>query len=66
MMTKVMKQGKPLFDVWMKEESDLIQAVAKAHGERIVFTYCHALLRGDLPKDPRYYRTIKTTGKLLD
>jgi acyl-CoA oxidase len=27
--------GKGLFDVWMKEESDLIQAMAKAFGERI-------------------------------
>lgn len=61
-----MKEKRPLFDVWMGEESDLIQAVAKAHGERIVFDYCLKLLRGQLPKDPRYYRTVKTTGKLLD
>ncbi|KAJ3370566.1 hypothetical protein HDU91_006107, partial [Kappamyces sp. JEL0680] len=27
--------GKHLFDIWMKEESDLIQATAKAYGERV-------------------------------
>jgi len=31
-----MSEGKQLFDVWMKEESDLVQAVAMAYGERIV------------------------------
>ena len=66
MMQKVMKEGRSLFEVWMGEESDLIQAVAKAHGERIVFGYCLKLLKGQLPKDPRYYRSVKTTGKLLD
>ena len=66
MMKKVMKDGKPLFDVWMKEESDLIQGVAKAHGERIVFSYCLRLLRGQLPKDPRYFREVRTTKTLLE
>eukprot|EP01135_Chromosphaera_perkinsii_P005449 Nk52_evm7s351 gene=Nk52_evmTU7s351 len=36
MKTK-MGAGKPLFDVWMQEESPLIQAVAQAHSERFVF-----------------------------
>ncbi|KAG0350021.1 hypothetical protein BG005_010439 [Podila minutissima] len=36
MQTK-MGKGKPLFDVWMGEESDTIQAAAKAYGERICF-----------------------------
>lgn len=30
-----MAKGSTLFDVWMKEESDLIQGLARAHGERI-------------------------------
>ncbi|KAJ3319820.1 acyl-Coenzyme A oxidase [Boothiomyces sp. JEL0866] len=30
-----MAQGKHLFDVWMYQESDLIQATSKAYGERI-------------------------------
>ncbi|KAJ2998718.1 hypothetical protein HDV02_004163 [Globomyces sp. JEL0801] len=34
-MRSKMGDGKPLFDVWMKEESDLIQATAKSFGERI-------------------------------
>lgn len=29
-------KGKSLFDIWMKEQSDVIQACAKAYGERIV------------------------------
>jgi acyl-CoA oxidase len=31
-----MSQGKSLFDIWMKEESDLIQDTARAHGEAII------------------------------
>lgn len=34
MQTK-MSAGAPLFQVWMLEESDLIQAVSKSYGERI-------------------------------
>ena len=30
-----MKNGKDLFQIWMKEESDLIQSVAKSYGESI-------------------------------
>lgn len=29
------KDGKSIFDVWMHHESDLVQSLAKAHGERI-------------------------------
>ncbi|CAM0138103.1 hypothetical protein VKS41_001331 [Umbelopsis sp. WA50703] len=36
MQTKMAGQGESLFDVWMKQESDTIQALARAHGERIV------------------------------
>lgn len=36
MQTKI-GGGKPLFEVWMGEESDTIQAAAKAYGERICF-----------------------------
>lgn len=37
MARKTSKQGegKPIYEVWMKEESDLIQAVSKAFGERV-------------------------------
>jgi acyl-CoA oxidase len=31
-----MKKGEQLFDVWMSQESDLVQATARAYGERIV------------------------------
>lgn len=34
-MAEKMGGGKSLFDVWMKEESDLIQATSKSFGERI-------------------------------
>lgn len=30
-----MKNGKDLFQIWMKEESDLIQSVSKSYGESI-------------------------------
>ncbi|CAO3658103.1 unnamed protein product [Umbelopsis vinacea] len=36
MQTKMASEGQSLFDVWMKQESDAIQALARAHGERIV------------------------------
>jgi acyl-CoA oxidase len=36
-MQAKMGKGAPLFDVWMGEESDTIQAAAKAYGERICF-----------------------------
>ena len=29
------KAGKTVFDVWMKEESDLVQAAAAAYGEHV-------------------------------
>ena len=34
-MQSKLKSGKNLFDVWMREESDTIQAVARAYGERM-------------------------------
>lgn len=34
-MSSKISSGSPLFQVWMMEESDLIQAVSKAYGERI-------------------------------
>ncbi|KAI1318003.1 hypothetical protein EDD11_007386 [Mortierella claussenii] len=36
-MQSKMGKGKDLFEVWMGEESDTIQAAAKAYGERICF-----------------------------
>ncbi|KAL1406463.1 hypothetical protein Q8F55_008162 [Vanrija albida] len=32
---KVGKQGRPLFDVWMHDESETIQRVSRAYGERL-------------------------------
>jgi len=40
MRLKVMEQKKPLFDVWMKQESDLIQEVGQAYGDQLVFNHC--------------------------
>ena len=34
------KKGKSLFEVWMYEESDLIQGLAQAHSERVIFEAC--------------------------
>ncbi|KAJ3085618.1 hypothetical protein HK102_013990 [Quaeritorhiza haematococci] len=34
-MSSKLKSGAKLFDVWMKQESDLIQGTAKAYGERV-------------------------------
>jgi len=31
-----MKKGEQLFDIWMTQESDLVQGVSRAYGERIV------------------------------
>jgi acyl-CoA oxidase len=33
--SKIGKQGQALYDVWMMQESDLIQAVARSFGERV-------------------------------
>ena len=35
-MTTKLNAGAALFDVWMRQESDNIQALANAHGGRIV------------------------------
>eukprot|EP00455_Lapot_gusevi_P050031 TRINITY_DN719_c0_g1_i2.p2 TRINITY_DN719_c0_g1~~TRINITY_DN719_c0_g1_i2.p2 ORF type:complete len:699 (+),score=303.14 TRINITY_DN719_c0_g1_i2:67-2097(+) len=35
-----MKGGQALFDIWMKQESDLVQGVARAYGERVVVEQC--------------------------
>lgn len=35
-----MANGKDLFSIWMYEESDLIQNVARAYGECVVFKQC--------------------------
>ena len=34
------KKGKSLFEVWMYEESDLIQGLAQAYSERVIFEAC--------------------------
>lgn len=43
-LQKRMGEGANLFDVWMYEESDLIQALSVAHGEHIVLQQCIAQL----------------------
>ena len=52
-LSKTMKTklggGQKLFDVWMKQESDLIQALAKAYGERICVD--HILIAYENAKD---------------
>ena len=42
-----LNNGTSLFDLWMKEESNLIQKTAKAYGERVVIEFCLKSL--DLP-----------------
>ncbi|RUO95747.1 hypothetical protein BC936DRAFT_143315, partial [Jimgerdemannia flammicorona] len=41
-----LKGGAPLFEVWMRQESDGIQALARAHGERIVLEQVGAAVQG--------------------
>jgi acyl-CoA oxidase len=44
MMQKTKGEGKSVFQVWMLEESDLIQATAKSFGERIcVEEFAHVI-----------------------
>jgi len=40
MRLKVMEQKQNLFDVWMLQESDLIQSVGEAFGDQVVYNYC--------------------------
>jgi len=40
MTEKVLNQGQKLFDVWMTQESDLIQEVGKGYGEEMVLNVC--------------------------
>lgn len=35
-----MKEGKDFYDVWMKEDNDLVQDAATAYGERKVLEFC--------------------------
>ena len=39
------KQGKSLYEAWMFEESDAIQAVSQAYADRVVFESCINLLK---------------------
>ena len=43
-LQKRMGEGANLFDVWMYEESDTIQALSVAHGEHIILQQCAAHL----------------------
>jgi len=40
MNKKIMEEGQPLFDVWMKQESDLIQYTGECYGELMTFDVC--------------------------
>jgi acyl-CoA oxidase len=44
-MATKMGSGKSLFDVWMKEESDLIQAIAWSYGETYILQECIQLIQ---------------------
>ncbi|KAJ3183542.1 hypothetical protein HDU87_006867 [Geranomyces variabilis] len=52
MKHKLMK-GQGLFDVWMKEESDVIQALARAYGERIALEETLIAVQNESDKDLR-------------
>jgi acyl-CoA oxidase len=43
-MAMKMKQGENLFDVWMAQESDQIQAAARSYGERVVLEQFFAVI----------------------
>jgi acyl-CoA oxidase len=45
MQKKVLEDGRPLFDVWMYEESDLIQAVGTTYGNLMCFEVCFNTIR---------------------
>merc|ERR1711988_1202614 len=40
----LMEKEQPLFDVWMKQESDLIQLVGESFGEQVIFSQCARML----------------------
>eukprot|EP00743_Colponemidia_sp_Colp-15_P001275 GILK01001398.1.p1 GENE.GILK01001398.1~~GILK01001398.1.p1 ORF type:complete len:666 (+),score=124.04 GILK01001398.1:45-2000(+) len=48
-MAEKIGAGQPLFDVWMKEESDTIQALAQAYSERQAFESFMLAIRGADP-----------------
>jgi len=58
MQKKIMEDGQPLFDVWMKQESDLIQATGTSYGEHLVFKACV-----DMHKKGNYGMT---NGKVME
>jgi len=41
MSQKILVDKKALFEVWMQEESDLIQQVGQAYGDNLVFSHCY-------------------------
>jgi len=46
-----MKAGKDIFQIWMKEESDLIQATARAYGENVcLLQFAKAVFDSKTPK----------------
>lgn len=51
-----MKEGKDFYDVWMKEDNDLVQSLATAYGERKVLEFCIDELQS-MPNNIRYLMT---------
>ncbi|MEO1335548.1 MAG: acyl-CoA dehydrogenase [Myxococcota bacterium] len=47
------KLGKSLFDIWMKEEADLVQRLALAYGERVVIASSIDALKMRVPSEWR-------------
>jgi acyl-CoA oxidase len=45
-LNKGKKSGRGIFEVWMLEESDLVQGLAQAYAERVTFECCVAALKG--------------------
>ncbi len=43
--------GKSVFEIWMMEESDLVQRLALAYGERVVLTSCIDALNTRVPEE---------------
>ena len=37
-----MKSGKDIYQIWMKEDNDIVQEVAQSYGDRRSVEFCHA------------------------
>jgi len=45
MQQKIVEKGEPLFDVWMKQESDLIQLIGTTYGEHMCFDISYDMIK---------------------